>query len=140
MAEKSSKGREMHALSDEMHDAICRLAGPRDVFDSRERWLERAARRAGISPRRAKAFFYREASAPRVQDVEAVRTAVEKHLPAGAGTDAEITELAGLVSRLEAVADRLDRHAPGRFGSRHDQFEGTGALGTGWFESPRAES
>lgn len=39
---------------------LCELAGPRGWHDTRESWLARGARRAGITLRRAKALFYAE--------------------------------------------------------------------------------
>lgn len=73
--ESPSKERDMQ-LADEMHDAIVRLAGERGWHETREAWLAKAARKAGISFRRAKTFFYREPGAFRAEDVEAVRAAL----------------------------------------------------------------
>jgi len=39
---------------------ICELAGPRGWHDTREAWLARGARKAGITLRRARALFYQE--------------------------------------------------------------------------------
>jgi hypothetical protein len=55
----------MIAIDDEMKRSIEQLCGPRDFHDTRESWLARGARRAGISYRAAKAFFYREKINPR---------------------------------------------------------------------------
>ena len=102
-------------LVEEMQQAIRELAGPRSFGDTRESWLNRAARRAGISFRRAKAFHYGEVKNPRVQDVEKVRNAVHStpQRRTGAHTD-ELTELRARLERLEAlVAEaRLQRGPP----------------------------
>jgi hypothetical protein len=54
----------MNALLDDMQSAIEILAGPRQSGDTRESMIARAARKAGISYRQAKSFFYREAVNP----------------------------------------------------------------------------
>jgi hypothetical protein len=41
-------------------DMLCELSGPRGWNDTRESWLARGARRAGLSLRRARAIFYQE--------------------------------------------------------------------------------
>jgi hypothetical protein len=41
-------------------DMLCDLSGPRGWNDTRESWLARGARRAGLSLRRARAIFYQE--------------------------------------------------------------------------------
>ena len=105
----------MSTVTEEMRDAIIKLAGERAFLETREVWLARAARRAGITARQAKAFFYRETASPRHQDVEAVRLAVATlHSAEGARDsdrrDPELEELRAIVERLEAVADRFDEH------------------------------
>ena len=104
-------------LVEEMRDAIRELAGPRDFNDTRESWLNRAARRAGISFRQAKAFHYGETMNPRVQDVEKVRAAVRPtHQPQRrTGADDELTELRARLEKLEAyVAEaRIQRRPSG---------------------------
>ena len=103
-------------LIDEMRDAIRELAGPRSFTDTRESWLNRAARRAGISFRQAKAFHYGEAANPRVQDVEKVRAAIRSTQPQRrTGADDELTELRARLERLEAyVAEaRIQRRPSG---------------------------
>jgi hypothetical protein len=93
-------------LIDEMRDAIRELAGPRSFTDTRESWLARAARKAGISFRQAKAFHYGETANPRVADVEKVRAAVRSTQPrTGAhthGRDVEerLQELEKLVAEI----------------------------------------
>jgi nucleotide-binding universal stress UspA family protein len=41
-------------------DMLCDLSGPRGWNDTRESWLARGARKAGLSARRARALFYAE--------------------------------------------------------------------------------
>lgn len=53
MSEKISKGPNVREI-------VVAVAGPRDFSDTRETWLRRAARRAGISFRQAKALWYGE--------------------------------------------------------------------------------
>jgi hypothetical protein len=103
-------------LVEEMRDAIRELAGPRDFNDTRESWLARAARKAGISFRQAKAFHYGETPNPRVQDVEKVRAAVrttQQHTRTGARThvrdvEERLQELEKLVAEI-----RLQRRHSG---------------------------
>lgn len=76
---------EMNVASEMKHSMMV-LAGPRLPSDTRESMLARAARRAGISFRQAKTFFYGEANDPRASVVERVRAAIEK---ANAGQEAK---------------------------------------------------
>jgi len=66
------------SLATEMHQSIRVLAGPRADVDTRESMLSRAARRAGITYRQARALYYRETSDPRASVVERVRVAMAK--------------------------------------------------------------
>lgn len=75
MSEKRSNGGKAVSIAVEMRDAIIELAGNRALFDTRDRWLERAARSAGISRRMAKTFFYGEKCNPSAEVVESVRRA-----------------------------------------------------------------
>lgn len=54
-AEKSPVSAESRARA-----MLCDLAGQRGWHDTRESWLARGARKAGITLRRAKALFYEE--------------------------------------------------------------------------------
>jgi hypothetical protein len=116
----SERGPEMASLTDEMHESVVRLAGERGWHETREAWLARAARKAGISYRRAKTFFYRERTAFHAQDVEAVRAAIAKHMTGARHArredtafetaediDARIRVLAGDIARLSAELDVL---------------------------------
>lgn len=53
MPEKISEGLNVREI-------VVAVAGPRNFTDTRETWLRRAARRAGISFRQAKALWYGE--------------------------------------------------------------------------------
>ena len=59
---KSSGFQEKSAVSATVRarDMLCDLSGPRGWNDTRESWLARGARRAGLSIRRARAIFYQE--------------------------------------------------------------------------------
>ena len=120
-AENSSKrGPDMN-LADEMHEHIVTLAGERGWHETREAWLAKAARRGGISFRRAKTFFYREPTAFPARDVEAVRAAIAKLKTRGADNErregeafesledlhARAGALAGEVARISAELDAL---------------------------------
>lgn len=101
--EKSSGKTEMD-ISIEMHSAISKLAGHRDWRDTRGRWLEKAARAAGISYRQAKSLFYGETKDPKWSVVEKVRAARDRMLEtqeAGARDDRDI--ILARLERLEAL-------------------------------------
>lgn len=59
---KRSEFQEKSAVSATVRarDMLCDLSGPRGWNDTRESWLARGARRAGLSLRRARAIFYLE--------------------------------------------------------------------------------
>ncbi len=57
VSEKSFKGPSVREI-------VAAVAGPREFSDTRETWLRRAARRAGISFRQAKALWYGEITDP----------------------------------------------------------------------------
>lgn len=106
---------EMNVASEMKHSMMV-LAGPRLPSDTRESMLARAARRAGISFRQAKSFFYGEANDPRASVVERVRAAIEK---ANAGQEAKARaeyddireQIAALEQRLAALG--ADAGCPG---------------------------
>jgi hypothetical protein len=108
MSDNPSSERKMQ-IAEEMKHAVTMLAGERGWHDTRESWLAGAARKAGISYRQAKAFFYGEAVNPSAEAVERVRAALQ-HQPVGTGLhDNGIEDLRALVSELDRVADRLER-------------------------------
>lgn len=59
---KSSEFKEKSAVPaiELARDMLCDLSGPRGWHDTRESWLARGARRAGLTLRRARAVFYQE--------------------------------------------------------------------------------
>lgn len=76
-ADKSSEwSKKVTDVCAEMHKAIVKLAGERSWCETREAWIARAARKADIPYRAAKALFYREVSDPKSSIVERVRHAV----------------------------------------------------------------
>ena len=71
----SAKMSHVADIRDELHDAMIRVAGPREWSDTRESWIARAARRAGVPFRTARAVFYREIRDPKWSVVETIRAA-----------------------------------------------------------------
>lgn len=94
-------------IREELHDAMTRVAGPREWCDTRESWIARAARRAGVPFRTARAIFYREIRDPKWSIVEAVRTAaraLDEHNESKARD--ELIALRARIERLEQeIAD-----------------------------------
>ena len=111
MSEKFSNGiGAMSALAAEMRGAIIELAGNPAVFDTRDRWLEKAARAAGISRRMAKSFFYSERTNPSAEVVESVRAALrnlrtknEDYLDVANEARLEYREMLARIERLETA-------------------------------------
>lgn len=111
MAEKISNGvRAVSELATEMRTAIIELAGDRQLFDTRDRWLDRAARTAGISRRMAKAFFYNETCNPSADVVASVRSArdnlrtkAKEEEDVAVAARSEYSELLARIERLEAA-------------------------------------
>lgn len=95
----------------EMKSSIVALAGARSDSDTKESMIARAARKAGIGYRIAKAFYYGETKNPRSDAVERVRAAVRQTQEQKARREA--SELAIHIARLEAtlraIHPNLDR-------------------------------
>lgn len=108
MVEKLSTGvRVVQALGLEMKQSIITLAGDRSWSETRERWLSRAARAAGISQRAAKCMFYVEDREPRASTVEKVRRAVAARQEAAeANGRREIEDLRSRIAAVEAALAR----------------------------------
>ena len=110
MSNKSSKVNGVRVVSElaiEMRNAVIALAGERSWHETRQRWLERAARRAGISYRSARALFYCEPHQPRASVLHSVRAAVGRLKEEEAkNRDAELAEIR---KTFEATAARLSR-------------------------------
>lgn len=99
MLDKFSGAKVVSELALELRRSITAVAGERAWNETRERWLERAARKIGISYRQAKALFYCECSDPRASVVEKVRSAAVKKAQSEAGE---------LASRFEAIAGAMN--------------------------------
>jgi hypothetical protein len=80
---------------DPMRELVASVAGPREWGDTRESWLSRAARRAGVSYRQAKALFYGEITDADHKTARRMREAAGRH------------EAAQLAQRFEALAGSL---------------------------------
>lgn len=101
-------------LSMEMRDAIAALGGPRADGDTRERVIERAARRAGISFRAAKSLFYGESENPRSTTVESVRAALSRRTTnredhARAAAERACAELSAVITNAILSGQDIDR-------------------------------
>jgi hypothetical protein len=95
----------MTQAANEMRDAIITLAGERGWGETRERWLERAATKAGVSYRTAKSLFYNELRDPRISIVTVVRHAIERKSAINEETARD--EFAQLDARMRAIEKRL---------------------------------
>jgi hypothetical protein len=80
---------------DTMRNLVAAVAGPRQWGDTRESWLARAARRAGVSYRQAKALFYGEIIDADHRTARRMREAAGQH------------EAEQLAQRFEALAGSL---------------------------------
>ena len=98
----SNKERGM-SIAAELKQGIAELAEPRSPEDNRKSMIARAARRAGINYRTAKALFYEEIPDPKYSIVAAVRGALaRKAANQEAKLDVEYRELRERMARLEA--------------------------------------
>ncbi|MCJ2086514.1 hypothetical protein MKK88_11000 [Methylobacterium sp. E-005] len=113
MLEKLSNEAKMSALADEMRAEIVWLAGPKMLGDSEKTLIGRAARAAGISFRKAKSFYYREALNPSAASVEAVRSARRRKETAD-DISTVARDLEALAERLTALGARGDRQEADR--------------------------
>jgi len=104
--EKSSEnsGDGMNAASPKT--LLADLCGPREIHDSRESWLRRGARLAGLSYRQVKSIFYGEIQNPDHRAVRAIRETLERKQTRRNGAKHDTpAELAG---RLRILLDRHD--------------------------------
>lgn len=98
----------MSGIAEELREAIIALAGPRGDVDTKESWLNRAARRAGISYRQAQRLYYRECRDPRYSVVERISKALATHNRKAAGANiADIATIRNEIDRLSAQLDLL---------------------------------
>lgn len=70
---------EMFSGSARMRELIAAVAGPRLWSDTRESWLARAARGAGISYRQVKSLWYAEITDVNHRSARLMRDAAEKY-------------------------------------------------------------
>lgn len=63
----------------ELRELVGVVAGQREWSDTRETWLGRAARRAGISYRQCKALWYAEITDPTHRSARLMRDAAAEH-------------------------------------------------------------
>jgi hypothetical protein len=128
----SKRGRVVTQIANEMRQSIIALAGVRGWGETRERWIEKASRAAGISYRTAKSIFYEEIADPKSSVVEHIRNAVEKKNKTQESIARnEFAELATRMQRLEECLAAVDPdfHSPAldalrsaARGSRHNDF------------------
>jgi hypothetical protein len=62
-----------------MRELVAAVAGPRQWGDTRQSWIGRAARRAGVSYRAAKSLFYGEITDPEHKAARKMKAAAGKH-------------------------------------------------------------
>lgn len=62
-----------------MRELIEAVAGPRQIYDTRDSWLRRAARNAGSTYRQARALFYGEITDPYHPTVTRFKEAAGRH-------------------------------------------------------------
>jgi hypothetical protein len=108
--DKRSDRSEEPDVIEAMHRAIVRLAGEhRGWNDTREAWLSRAAKAAGITPRQAKALYYRETQSPAGDVVWKVSCALS-HLDATEKENADYSDLERRINVIEQCLTDLGSH------------------------------
>lgn len=75
---ESSDGKRKMSIAVNWSQMIGAIAGPMQPGDTRESWLSRAARRAGISYRQAKALRYGEVTDPKFSVANSVLSAADR--------------------------------------------------------------
>lgn len=79
-----------------MRELIAAVAGPRQVTDTRDTWLRRAAKMAGTSYRQARAIYYGEISDPYHRSISQFKEAAGRH------------EARNLAAQFESLAHSLN--------------------------------
>lgn len=111
--EKSDLSADFSAqVSDDLKRFVAAAAGPRTWTDSIESMLWRASQRLGITHRRAKAFWYREAGGIGADEYLMVRERAQELLERQAAHVALQVEIAEL--------DRQERASSKRVGAKKD--------------------
>lgn len=103
-------------LSEEssMRELVLAAVGPKRDFETRERWIERAARKAGITYRAAKAVFYREITDPEHRAIRRLAEAArlrQKERAARADAADSFGRLVALRSSLASIDPEFHREA-----------------------------
>lgn len=93
-------------------DMLCELSGPRGWNDTRESWLSRGARRAGLSLRRARAIFY----------CEPIRLEADEYL----GIERAWADAGAAVETLQHLARGANVRADQSDGTRSGSHQGKG--------------
>ncbi len=101
-----------------MKEAVVYAAGPRDWNDTRESWLARAARKLGVSHRRAKSLFYGTARTITGDEILAAAKLMQDRRNA---RQKESHETVGEMLRLLGVTKLIDGDFSGPLGdvARH---------------------
>lgn len=100
MSETSDGNRKMHVLS--WHTEIEVIAGPMSSRETRESWLARAARKAGISFRQCKALYYRETIDPKHSVASGVLEAAREARREAQHLAAQYESIAGSLNAKDA--------------------------------------
>lgn len=101
MSEKASGVRSMR-------DVVAAVAGPREWHENRKSWLDRAARRAGITYRQCKALFYGEITDPEHKAARRMAEAAQKN---GTREARELADRFGTIARSLHATDQ-DHYSP----------------------------
>lgn len=114
----------------DMRDVVAIVAGPRGWGDTRQSWLARAARRAGVTYRQAKALFYGEITDPKHLAARRMIEEAQRRREEKAARN-EYAELRDRIARLEALLVQTDAdfHSPHVAGLR-EQADGLGGEGS----------
>lgn len=96
-----------------MKEAVIFAAGPRDWNDTRESWLARAARKLGVSHRRAKSLFYGTARTITGDEILAAAKLMQDRRE---GRQREAHETVGEMLRLLGVSSFVDGDFSGPLG------------------------
>lgn len=94
----------LEKVSGSMRELVAAVAGPKQWSDTRQSWLARAARKAGISYRQCKALWYGEIIDPYHRSARLMRDAAEQRA----------SDLAG---QFEMVARSMNATDPDFFGA-----------------------
>jgi hypothetical protein len=91
-----------------VREFIATVAGPRSWSDTRESWLARAARRAGISYRQCKSLWYAEISDRNHKSARLMRDAAEKYEAIAAQLPGSLcsNEIASLLDLARTLRDK----------------------------------